>query len=76
LFGVLSVAAAEVLVACRASDVAGSEVATAVPLQILQSPVPLATAEPLPTAAPGELGLEEFLMLSALLTGVSELNRN
>jgi hypothetical protein len=74
LYGVLSVAASEVLVACRASDAAGGTFVTATPQQLLQSPVPVATAEPPQTPTPDELQLEQFLTLSAILTGISNLN--
>ena len=51
---------------------------TATPPRVLQSPQPPATVEATATTpttpAPGALGLEAFLALSAVLTGVENLN--
>lgn len=74
LVAVLGVAAAELLAGCRPSQAVDGGVTTAVPLRVLESPVPLGTAEPTPVASSGELALEEFLALSAVLTGFAELD--
>jgi len=47
---------------------------TATPVKVLQSPQPPATAEATATLAPGGLQLEEFLALSAVLTGIENLD--
>lgn len=74
LVAALGVAAAELLAGCRPSQGVDGGMTTAVPLRVLESPVPVATAEPTPMADGGELALEEFLALSAVLTGFTELD--
>lgn len=47
---------------------------TATPAKVLQSPMPPTTPEPTATLPPDSLALEKFLMLSAVLTGIPNLN--
>lgn len=80
LVAVLGVAAAELLVGCRPSQMGAEGQTTAVPLRVLESPVPVATATVAATPATtadglqGGLQLEEFLVLSSVLTGFAELD--
>lgn len=81
LRGVLATAAGTVLAACAPRGVADRPLAqpynTATPARILASPPAPGTGTALPeagTPAPGSLSLEQFLMLSTVLTGIPNLD--
>lgn len=63
------------LTACGAATIQQAEPwQTATPPRVLQSPMPPATPEPTATLPPDSLALEKFLALSAVLTGIPNLN--
>ena len=81
LRGALATAGATILAACAPGGTAdrplGSPYNTATPASVLVSPPAPATGAPQPgdgTPQPGAISLEQFLMLSAVLTGMTNLD--